>query len=80
MAFLTDEIGIRQAKKYGLEREYLEARKYGLGILQSLEEWDLLDAEFLHLYDGYLNPAPTFRERVLRGWHCVKNFFLSKIR
>lgn len=38
-----DEKAIAIADRYGMRKEYLAARRFGLEPLEALEEWDLLD-------------------------------------
>ena len=33
------------ADKYGMRKQYLEARKFGLSPLEALEDWDMVDLE-----------------------------------
>lgn len=46
-----DEIAMAIADKYGMRKEYLTARKYGLDPLSSLEEFDLVTAEERGLFN-----------------------------
>ena len=77
MKYLTDEIGAAQATKYKLTDEYWMARKHGLNFIEALEDWDLLDEEFLKKYDGYSVPPPTFREKLLDVWYIIRYPFLQ---
>lgn len=77
MPYLTDEIGAAQAAKYKLTDEYWMARKHGLNIIEALEDWDLLDEEFLKKYDGYSVPPPTFKEKLLDVWYIIRYPFLQ---
>ena len=77
MNYLTDEIGAAQAAKYKLTDEYWMARKHGLNIIEALEDWDLLDEEFLKKYDGYSVPPPTFKENLLNVWYIIRYPFLQ---
>lgn len=77
MKYLTDEIGAAQATKYKLTDEYWMARKHGLNIIEALEDWDLLDEEFLKKYDGYSVPPPTFKEKLLDVWYIIRYPFLQ---
>lgn len=76
MKILTDEIGIKQAAKYNLKEEYLMARRQGLNIIEALEDWDLIDDEFMKEYDGYELPNPTFSERMKWIWIYIRYPFL----
>ena len=76
MNILTDEIGRKQAAKYNLEEEYLMARRHGCNIIEALEDWDLIDDEFLKEYDGYELPKPTFSERLYSLWIYIRYPFL----
>lgn len=42
-----DEIALGIADRYGMRKEYLAARKFGLDPLETPEEWDLLNIEEL---------------------------------
>lgn len=53
MLHLTEEIALKQAVKYNLEEEYKMARKYGYSIIDALEDWDLIDDEFIKRYNLY---------------------------
>ena len=37
-----DEKALAIADRYGMRKEYLEARKFGLEPLEALEDWDLI--------------------------------------
>ncbi len=37
-----DSIALDIARRYGMERQYVEAREQGLSPLEALEEWDLI--------------------------------------
>lgn len=77
MHYLTDEIGLKQAAKYNLEEEYLVARRHGCNIIEALEDWDLIDDEFLKEYDGYELPKPTFKERIRNVWIYLRYPFIA---
>jgi hypothetical protein len=53
------------------------ARKHGLNIIEALEDWALLDDEFLKKYDGYSVPPPTFKEKLLDVWYIIRYAFLQ---
>ena len=53
------------------------ARKQGLNIIEALEDWDLLDDEFLKRYDGYSVPPSTFKEKLLNVWYIITYPFLQ---
>lgn len=72
MPYLTDEIGLKQAAKYHLEEAYLMARKHGYNIIEALDDWDLIDDEFLKEYDGYEVPKPTFKEQLRNIWIYIR--------
>lgn len=46
---LNDKIAIRLAKEYNLDAEYIKCRRMGMSIADSLEEWDLLDMQKIHI-------------------------------
>ena len=77
MPYLTDEIGLKQAAKCNLEEEYLVARRHGCNIIEALEDWDLIDNEFLKEYDGYELPKPTFKERIRNVWIYLRYPFIT---
>lgn len=54
--YLSDEIGMEQARKYGLSHEYEFARSRGYDIIEALEDWDLLDDDFRTRYKDYELP------------------------
>ena len=57
-----DAQAIAIADRYGMRNEYLEARKFGLDPLSSLEDWDLIKPEerasFLEPYNATTAPQP----------------------
>jgi len=46
-----DEIALGIARRYGLEKLYLEAREQGLKPIEALEEWDLIRPEDRSLFE-----------------------------
>lgn len=46
-----DEIAFVIARRYGLEKLYLEAREQGLKPIEALEEWDLIRPEDISLFE-----------------------------
>ena len=46
---LNDKIAIQLAKEYNLDTEYIKCRRMGMSIADSLEEWDLLDMQKIHI-------------------------------
>lgn len=45
-----DEMAMGIADKYGMRKEYLAARKFGLEPLEALEDWDLIRPEERDLF------------------------------
>ena len=68
---------MKQAAKYNLEEEYLVARRHECNIIEALEDWDLIDNEFLKEYDGYELPKPTFKERIRNVWIYLRYPFIA---
>lgn len=46
-----DEIALGIARRYGLEKLYLEAREQGLNPIEALEEWDMMTTEERALFE-----------------------------
>lgn len=46
-----DGIALDIARRYGMERQYVEAREQGLNPLEALEEWDLILLEERKLFE-----------------------------
>ncbi len=83
MPYLTDEIALKHAAKFNLEKEYKTARKQGYNIIDALDYCNIINEEFIKEYDGYELPEPTSKERLHKLWidilYPLKNIYY-KIR
>lgn len=76
MPQLDDNIGLNQARKYGLEKEYEEARNYGLTILEALEEWDLIDDDLISKFGHFEDIKKPVRHKYLKkAWQFIESVF-----
>ena len=65
-----------QARKYGLEKEYEEARNYGLTIIEALEEWDLIDDNFICKFGHFEDiKKPVRFKHLKKAWHFIESVF-----
>ena len=73
---VDDHIGLQQARKYGLEKEYEEARNYGLTVLEALEKWNLIDDDFISKFGHFEDiKKPERFKNLKKAWRFIESLF-----